>query len=836
MNLVNLPAKNHINIMAKNLVIVESPAKAKTIKKYLGKDFEVKSSFGHIRDLSKKKLGVDVENNFKPEYIIDPEKKKIVKDLKESAKKAEIVWIASDEDREGEAIAWHLAEVLKLKEANSKRIVFHEITKTAIQNAIKNPRWIDYNLVNAQQARRILDRLVGFELSGLLWKKVRGAMSAGRVQSVAVKLIVDKEQEIKNFKSTSYFKISALFEFESEKGQKANLKAELSTKIKTKKEAKEILEKFQKSLFSISDIKVKQTSKNPKAPFTTSTLQQEANKKLGYSVSRTMLLAQRLYEAGKITYMRTDSVHLSEDAIGKAKNFIINNFGEEYLKTRQYKTKSKGAQEAHEAIRPTEMKVKASTDASQQRLYELIFNRTIASQMANAIFDKTTISIDVSEYDKNLNASAEVLKFPGFLKIYNYTDLDNESEEKQIIPALKLHQALELINAKANQKHLNPPYRYNEASLVKKLEELGIGRPSTYAPIISTIQKRSYVEKTNIDGKEIESAELTLEKNKITEKTKKDFIGKEKNKFKPTDVGIIVTGFLTEHFGQIIDYNFTANAEKDFDKIAEGKIEWTKIISEFYNKFHSLITDKLEHAEKVTGERLLGKDPESGKNVYVKLAKYGPVVQIGEKDDKDKPKFASVDKKYSIETISLEEALELFKADRNGKLLGTDPKSGKPVYARIAKYGPIIQVGTYEDKEKPQFANLLKGQNIETITLEGALKLLELPKDLGEYEGKKVIVAVGRFGPYVKHDGKFVSLKKTDNPLEIDLARAIELIEAKRESDRKKLLKEFNEDLKIIKDRWGRPCIYHKKKYYKLDKNVEIDKMTEEDCMKIINS
>lgn len=820
--------------MAKNLVIVESPAKAKTIKKYLGNDFEVKSSFGHIRDLSKKKMGVDVENNFKPEYIIDEDKKKVVKDLKEAAKKADIVWIASDEDREGEAIAWHLAEVLKLKESNSKRIVFHEITKTAIQNAIENPRWIDYNLVNAQQARRILDRIVGFELSGLLWKKVRGAMSAGRVQSVAVKLIVDKEQEIKDFKSESFFKISVLFEFESEKGEIANLKAELSTKIKTKEEANEILLKFQKSIFSIQDIKVKETKRTPKAPFTTSTIQQEANKKLGYSVSRTMLLAQRLYEAGFITYMRTDSTNLSNDAIEKAKSFIINNFGEENLKIRQYKTKSKGAQEAHEAIRPTEMKLKVSSDASEQKLYELIFNRTIASQMADAVFDRTTITIEASEYKNTLGASAEVLKFPGFLRIYNYTDLENESEESQIIPALKIGQKLDLVEAKANQKHTNPAYRYNEASLVKKLEELGIGRPSTYAPIISTIQKRTYVEKTNIIGEEIISIELKLAKNKITEKNIKEFIGNEKNKFKPTDVGTIVTNFLAEHFGEIVDYNFTANVEKEFDVIAEGKTEWTKVLKDFYKTFHSLITEKLENAEKVTGERLLGTDPKSGKNVYVKLAKYGPVVQIGETDDKDKPKFASVDKSYSIETIELEEALELFNVDRNGILLGTHPISGKPVYARIAKFGPIIQVGTYEDKDKPTFANLLKGQSIDTITLEGALKLLELPKEIGEYEGKKVVAAVGRFGPYVSHNGKFVSLKKNDNPLEIDLDRAIELIEEKRESDRKKLLKEFNDDLKIINDRWGRPCIFHKKKYYKLPKDIEIDKITEADCMKII--
>lgn len=822
--------------MAKNLVIVESPAKAKTIKKYLGKDFEVKSSFGHIRDLSKKKLGVDFEKNYSPQYIVDADKKKIVKELTEAAKKADTVWLASDEDREGEAIAWHLAEVLKLKEENSKRIVFNEITKTAIQKAVENPRWIDYNLVNAQQARRILDRLVGFELSELLWKKVKGAMSAGRVQSVAVKLVVDKENEIKEFKSASYFKISANFYFLSDKNEKIELKADLSTKIKNKKEALDVLEKFKESDFKISEIKKRETSRKPAAPFTTSTLQQEASRKLGYSVSRTMLLAQRLYEAGKITYMRTDSTNLSNDAIEKCKSFINNNFGEKYIKIRNYKTKAKGAQEAHEAIRPTEMKVNASSDKNEQRLYELIFNRTLASQMADAKFIKTTISISASKYDKTLSATAEVLKFDGFLRIYNYLDLEREKEETQIIPELKENQKLNLISSTASEKNTNPPNRYNEASLVKKLEELGIGRPSTYAPIISTILKRSYVIKGNVDGKETEVTDLTLKEQKITEKKKKDFIGKEKNKFIPTDIGNIVTGFLSEHFTNIVDYNFTATVEKDFDSIAIGKAEWTKIIDKFYKDFHSHIKDTLENAEKVTGERLLGVDKESGKNVYVKLAKYGPVIQIGEKDAEEKPKFASLDTKHSIEDISLEEALKIFYSDRNGRLLGKHPETNKPIYARIAKYGPIIQVGTYDDKEKPQFANLLKGQQVENVTLEDALKLLSLPKELGEYEGKKVKVGIGRFGPYVNHNSKFVSLKKTDNPLEIGLERAIELIEEKRESDRKKLLKEFNDDLKIIKDRWGRPCIYHKKKYYKLPKDAEYEKMTEEDCMKIVES
>ncbi len=820
--------------MAKNLVIVESPAKAKTIKKYLGKDFEVKSSYGHIRDLSKKQLGVEIKNNYSPKYIIDSDKKKIVKELKEATKKAETTWLASDEDREGEAIAWHLAEVLKLKESNSRRIVFNEITKQAIEKAVKNPRWIDHNLVNAQQARRILDRLVGFELSELLWKKVKGAMSAGRVQSVAVKLIVEKEEEIKKFKPKSFYKISAEFEFESEKNKKANLKAELSTKIKTKKEAYEILEKFKNSEFEIKDIKKKETKRKPAPPFITSTLQQEASRKLGFSVSRTMLLAQRLYEAGKITYMRTDSTNLSNDAVTKCKKFINNNFGEKYIKIRKFKTKSKGAQEAHEAIRPTQMKVNASSDKNQQKLYELIFNRTLASQMSDAVFDKTTINIAASEYNKTLNASAEVLKFDGFLKVYKYKDIDKEKEEEQIIPALKKGQKLKLLNSLAIQKFTNPALRYNEASLVKKLEELGIGRPSTYAPIISTILKRSYVVKDIVKGKATNTNHIILKSGKIIERTKLDYIGKEKNKFIPTDIGIIVTNFLSNYFSNILNYNFTATVEKDFDEIAAGKTQWTKVIDNFYHDFHSAVEKTLEKAEKITGERKLGVDPKTRKNVYVKLAKYGPVVQIGETDNDEKPKFASLDAKHSIENITLRQALDVFYSNKNGRYLGEDPKTERPIFARVAKFGPVIQVGTYEDKEKPKFANLLKGQDVEKITYKEALKLLELPKEIGKYEGKIVKVGVGRYGPYVYHNNKFVSLKKNDSPLNITLKRAIELIEEKREKERKRLLKKFNNNLKIIKDRWGRPCIYYNKKYYKLPKDVDYKEMSEDDCMRII--
>lgn len=822
--------------MAKNLVIVESPAKANTIKNYLGKDFEVKSSFGHVRDLPKNKIGVVIEKNYKPEYEVSPDKKKLVKELKDLTQKAETVWLATDEDREGEAIAWHLYEVLGLSKKDCKRITFHEITKNAIQKAVETPREIDYDLVNAQQARRILDRLVGYELSELLWKKVKGAMSAGRVQSVAVKLVVEREEEINNFKTESFYKISALFEFTNKENKKAQLKAEIASKIDSEKKALEILEKFMTSFFEVSDIKQKDSIRKPSAPFTTSTLQQEANRKLGYSVSRTMQLAQSLYEAGKITYMRTDSTNLSDDALGKCKSFITNNFGENYLKIRQYKTKTKNAQEAHEAIRPTEMKLNVTGESAEQKLYELIFYRTLASQMADAVFEKTTITIKASNVEQNLSSSAEIIKFDGFLKIYNFTDLDNEDEAEQIIPALTVGQKLTLIKANALQKYTNPPYRFNEASIVSKLEELGIGRPSTYASIISTIIKHKYVEKAEIKGSEVPVKEYELKGNNITKKEKTDFLGKEKNKFKPTDVGVIVTGFLNEHFKNIVDFNFTAKVEEDFDDIANGEKEWQKIIDIFYKDFHGNISHTLETADKVTGERFLGIEPESGKKIFVKLAKYGPVVQLGEVSDDDKPEFVSLGKELSLGTVTLEQALELIHSDKNGRYLGDDPKTGKPIYARIAKFGPVLQIGTYQGKDKPSFVKMLKNQSVETITYEEALKMTTLPRDLGKFEGKNVTADIGRFGPYVKHDNKFIAMKKTDHPLEITLQRAIELIEEKRKKDEDKLIKNFSDDLKIIKDRWGRPTIFYKKKYFKIPKETDASQMTEADCMKIIKS
>ncbi len=820
--------------MAKNLVIVESPAKAKTIKKFLGKDFEVKSSYGHIRDLTTKNLGVDVKNNYEPEYVIDEEKKPIIEDLKRSVKKSDLVWLASDEDREGEAIAWHLTEVLNLSEENSKRIVFHEITKKAIQNAIKNPRWIDFNLVNAQQARRILDRLVGFELSELLWKKVKGAMSAGRVQSVAVRLIVEREREIQNFKPKTYFKISAFFEVEKN-GEIFTLKAEVPVNIEDEDRVKEILEKFRTAKFTVSDVSKKQVKKKPQPPFTTSSLQQEASRKFGFSVAQTMRIAQKLYEEGKITYMRTDSTTLSDEAIEMCKNFIVKNFGQKYSKPRQYKTKVKNAQEAHEAIRPTSMKRKVSDNPQEQKLYELIFNRTLASQMAEAVYDKTVITVEPDNCSEKLTANAEILKFDGFLKAYNYKDIEETDEEENFLPEIKKGDVLNLLKAIAKQKFTNPPSRYNEASLVRKLEELGIGRPSTYAPIISTIQKRNYVVKQNIQGKKRKVKQYVLQNNNIQELEKEEYTFNEKNKLVPTDVGFLVTDFLVKYFEKIMDYNFTASVEKDFDEIAAGKIDWRKVIDNFYKEFHKTVEATVKNAKKQSGERYLGDDPETGKPVYAKVARYGPVVQLGESRGKEKPKFASLKPNQHIDTITLEEALALFKEDRFGRYLGDDPVTGKPVYARYGKYGPFVQIGGQDDPN-PKYASLLKGQNIEKITLEEALKLFELPRNLGKYQDEDVIVAVGRFGPYIKYKNKFVSLKRKDNPLSITLERAIELINEKEDKDKKNLIKTFEEDdkLKIIKDRWGKPVIHYKRKFYKIPKDTEPASLTYDECLKII--
>ena len=650
-----------------NLVIVESPAKAKTIEKFLGKDFLVKSSFGHIRDLSKKNLGIDLKNNYKPEYIVPPDKKKVVDELKKLSKEAGTVWLASDEDREGEAIAWHLYEVLNLNKEKTRRIVFHEITKDAILNAIKNPRHIDNHLVDAQQARRILDRIVGFEISPILWKKIKPSLSAGRVQSVAVKLIVEREREIKTFRTSSSFRVTALFIVSDNQGKTVTLTAELDKRLDDADATTGFLQKIKGGNFSVLDVTQKPAKKSPPPPFTTSTLQQEASRKLGYSVSQTMVIAQRLYESGKITYMRTDSVNLSATAISAAASVIEKDFGKEYLKTRQFTTKTKGAQEAHEAIRPTYMENSTISGTSQEkRLYELIWKRSVASQMSDALLEKTTIRINNDKTTDLFIATGEVLKFDGFLKVYmESSDDEPEEETRGLLPPLKPHDGLLLDHIEATEKFTSHLPRYTEASLVKKLEELGIGRPSTYAPTISTIQQRGYVVKEDRPGETRSYALITLRKDKIEKTTKQENYGYEKAKLFPTDIGTIVNNFLEQYFGNIMDYNFTASVEEEFDRIADGDLEWTEMIDHFYKPFHIIVDHTEETGEKAKGEKVLGTDPKTGKNVFVKIGRYGPVVQIGEASDEEKPKFASLLKGQSIETITLEEALELFKLPRS---------------------------------------------------------------------------------------------------------------------------------------------------------------------------
>ncbi len=756
--------------MSKNLVIVESPAKAKTIEGYLGKDYLVKSSFGHVRDLVKKDLSIDVAHDFIPVYEVMPDKRKVIKELKSLADSAEMVWLATDEDREGEAISWHLAEVLGLKDTNTKRIVFHEITKSAITEAIKKPRKIDYNLVNAQQARRVLDRIVGFEISPILWKKVKPALSAGRVQSVAVRLIVEREEEIRNFKTTFSYKVSAIFIVSNEYG-KAELKAELPKRFSKKEDAVKFLELCKDAKFNVAGIETRPGKKSPAPPFTTSTLQQEASRKLGFSVSKTMMVAQQLYEEGKITYMRTDSVNLSTLALGTAKEEIKKLFGDEYVKTRQYATRSKGAQEAHEAIRPTYMSNSSiDGDASRKRLYELIWKRTIASQMADAILERTTVTIDISTSKEQFVAEGEVIKFDGFLKVYMESSDDSTEGEEGILPPLKKGEELAMQEISATQKFTQQPYRYTEASLVKKLEELGIGRPSTYAPTISTIQKREYVEKGEREGVIRQYDHILLKGGKIKESVLKEKTGYEKGKLFPTDIGELVTRFLVQYFDDIMDYNFTASVEKEFDEIAQGLKAWNKMIRDFYGPFHSKVEQTLEVREKVKGERLLGVDPKSGKNIYVKIGRFGSVAQIGETDS----------------------------------------------------------------PEKPRFAGMRKGQTLESITLEEALKLFDFPRLVGQFEGHDMTVGIGRFGPYVLHNKVFVSLKKTDDPAAITAERCIELIEEKRHTAISNTIREFPErpDVKVLKGRFG-PYISIGKENYRIPKDNAPEKLTLDDCLKI---
>ncbi len=755
--------------MQDNLVIVESPAKAKTIEKFLGKDYLVKSSFGHIRDLAKKGFGVDLDHNYEPQYIISEDKEKVVSELKKLSKTAKTVWLASDEDREGEAIAWHLQEALALDPKKTKRIVFHEITKDAILNAVKNPRNVDINLVNAQQARRVLDRLVGFELSPILWKKIKSSLSAGRVQSVAVRLIVDREREILVFNTESFFKIAGTF-----LAGNSNVKAEVPTKFKDEKSAVELLQKCSNATFTVSAVEKKPAKKTPAAPFTTSTLQQEASRKLGFSVSQTMTVAQRLYEAGYITYMRTDSVNLSEQAIASAKSAITKMYGDKYLHTRRYATKSKGAQEAHEAIRPSYMEnqtVEAS--APEKRLYELIWKRTIASQMSDAELERTVIDINVSGAAEKFVATGEVLLFDGFLKVYMESRDDDDSDsDAGLLPPMQVGQVLQSGSIVATERFTQRPPRYTEASLVKKMEELGIGRPSTYAPTISTIITRGYVLKEDRDGVQRSYKQHTLINGKITEKTLTENTGAEKSKLFPSDVGMVVTDYLMEYFPKVMDYSFTAKVEEEFDEIAEGAIKWNKMIDDFYKPFHKTVEDALENSERANAERELG----------------------------------------------------------------VDPKTGKKLIVRIGRFGPIAQIGETDGDAKPQYANLQKGQLIETITLEEALKLFDLPRTLGDYEDKTVVIGVGRFGPYVRHDSKFTSLKRgIDEPMTITLDRAIELIEEKRKQERERIIKVFKEnpDLQVLNGRFG-PYFACGGINYKIPKGTDPASLTYEECVELM--
>ena len=763
--------------MQKNLVIVESPAKAKTIEKFLGKDYKVMSSYGHIRDLKTKEFSIDIEHDYAPQYVIPADKKKLVSELKSEAKSAEQVWLASDEDREGEAISWHLYEVLGLKPENTKRIVFHEITKNAILHAIETPRDININLVNAQQARRELDRIVGFELSPILWRKVKPALSAGRVQSVAVRLIVEREREINEFVSEAAFRVIANFILPD---GTTVLKAELNRRLKDKKEVEAFLESCKNASFTIDDITTKPVKKSPAPPFTTSTLQQEAARKLGYSVSQTMMIAQRLYESGLITYMRTDSVNLSDLALGTAKEAIFETYGEKYYKFRQYHTKSKGAQEAHEAIRPTYISnVEAGSSSQEKKLYELIRKRTIACQMADAELERTTISVGISGQTERFVAVGEVISFEGFLQVYMESNDDDTEKEQEngLLPPVKLHETLSLKDIVATERFTQRPPRYTEASLVRRLEELGIGRPSTYAPTIQTIQNREYVVKGDKEGVERAYTVVSLSKGKIEEAEKTETVGADRNKLMPTDIGTVVNDFLMEYFPDVLDYNFTASVEKEFDSVAEGELVWTKAIDKFYKIFHPIVeaTAAVKTEHKV-GERELGIDPKSGNPVFVKIGRYGPVVQIGaaHADDKEAP--------------------------------------------------------------KPQFASLMKGQSIDTITLEEALKLFDLPRTVGEYEGKVMVAAVGRFGPFIRHDGKFVSIPKDLNPLTITAEEAIALIEGKRVKDEQRFIKKFEEDpeMEILKGRFG-PYISYQKANYRIPKTVtDPTVLTLEDCKKII--
>ena len=811
--------------MAKNLVIVESPAKAKTIEKFLGKDFKVESSYGHISDLPSKELGVDVDGDFDPKYQVSSDKKAIVKKLKELAKKAEMVWLASDEDREGEAIAWHLAESLDLDKEKTKRIVFHEITKSAIQKAVENPRQIDYDLVDAQQARRVLDRIVGYELSPVLWRKVKGGLSAGRVQSVSVRLIVEREREIQDFKAEASYRVDA--EFSNEEGQ--SFKAKLPKSITTKAEALKFLEKNANTTFKVSDLEKKPAKKSPSAPFTTSTLQQEASRKLYFSVSKTMTMAQRLYEAGLITYMRTDSVNLSNEAKQGAAKEIVDAYGKEYAKERNYKGKSKGAQEAHEAIRPTNFSVhSAGLDYDQTRLYELIWKRAIASQMSEAKLERTNVKINAASHKQTFTANGEVITFDGFLKVYlEGTDDEDLEQQEGMLPAMKVGDILLNNSITATQRYTRAPYRFTEASLVKKLEELGIGRPSTYAPTISTIQNRNYVEKGTIDGVEREYTQLVLNKGQVKDNLLTEKVGSDKGKLVPTDIGIIVTDFLVNHFETILDYSFTANVEDQFDDIADGKADWKQVMKTFYKDFHPKVVDVQENAERESGERILGEDPKTGKRVSVRLGKFGPMVQMGEADDDEKPTYASLSPDQQLASITFEEAMDLFQLPKN---LGKYQE--QEVEVNNGRFGPYVKFGD-------AFVSLPKGTDPLSVEVDDAIVLIQEKQKadapIYTYKDMPVQKGKGRFGPFIKWNNMFINVNKKydwDNLSDEDI---VELIETKIQKEIDKVIHNWEEEgIRVEKARWGRFNILQGKVKIELPKTTDAEALTLEQVKGII--
>ena len=811
--------------MAKNLVIVESPAKAKTIEKFLGKDFQVESSYGHIADLPSKELGIDVDGDFSPKYIVSDDKKTIVKKLRTLAKKADMVWLASDEDREGEAIAWHLKEQLELKDANTKRIVFHEITKNAILKAVENPRDIDYNMVNAQQARRVLDRLVGYELSPVLWRKVKGGLSAGRVQSVAVRLIVERERSILDFSAETHYKVVA--QFSNDEGK--TFKATIPKNFDSKNDAENFLNSCAKADFSISDLTKKPAKKSPAAPFTTSTLQQEASRKLGFPVGKTMQVAQRLYEAGLITYMRTDSLNLSVDARNAAEEEITNYYGAEYSKQRVFKTKAKGAQEAHEAIRPTNMKMHAiDTEYDQTRLYDLIWKRTLASQMSDAQLERTNFKIANSENSKIFTANGEMIKFEGFLKVY-LEGTDNEEEEQAgMLPNLKVGENLEYTFINATQRFTSPPYRFTEASLVKQLEELGIGRPSTYAPTISTVQKRGYVEKGQNEGLEREYQQLILSQGTIKSESLTEKTGSDKNKLVPTDIGNIVNDFLVANFSNILDFGFTARVENSFDDISEGEADWIEMIKGFYTSFHETVEDVKENAERESGERVLGKHPESGKTVLVRLGKFGPIAQIGAPEDEEKL-FASLNKEQNLGTITMKEALDLFLLP---KTLGT--YEDEEVVVSNGRYGPYIRFGT-------MFVSLDKGENPMEVDLPRAEELIvakqKADAPIYYYEELPVQKGVGRFGPFIKWNSIFINVNKKYDFDALSEDDIIELIEIKKQKEIDKVLHNWEDvGIRVEKARWGRFNVLKGKIKIELPKTTDIEKLSKEEAVKMVEA